>query len=54
MLDVFGAEVIPPLQRRRLFRSSYAGETLRKHYGLAWPESAFGEATVEPARWPKN
>jgi hypothetical protein len=54
MLDVFGAEVTPLLQRRGLFRSSYAGETLREHYGLAWPESAFGERTLEPARWPKN
>ncbi len=53
MLDVFSAEVIPLLQQRGLFRASYAGETLREHYGLAWPQSAFGEATLEPARWPK-
>jgi len=32
------------LQQRGLFRSSYAGQTLREHYGLAWPGSAFGEA----------
>jgi len=44
MLDVFSAEVIPYLQQRGLFRSSYADQTLREHYGLAWPGSAFGEA----------
>jgi hypothetical protein len=44
MLDVFSAEVIPLLQRRGLFRTEYAGTTLREHYGLAWPKSAFAEA----------
>jgi len=43
-LDVFSAEVIPLLQRRGLFRTEYAGTTLREHYGLAWPKSAFAEA----------
>jgi FMN-dependent oxidoreductase (nitrilotriacetate monooxygenase family) len=42
-LDVFSAEVIPLLQRRGLFRTEYAGKTLREHYGLAWPKSAFEE-----------
>jgi len=37
MLDVFVAEVIPLLQRRGLFRTAYEGETLREHYGLAYP-----------------
>lgn len=41
MLDVFSAEVIPLLQRRGLFRTAYAGKTLREHYRLAWPKSAF-------------
>jgi FMN-dependent oxidoreductase (nitrilotriacetate monooxygenase family) len=41
MLDVFVAEVIPILQRRGLFRTTYEGETLRAHYGLARPASAF-------------
>lgn len=41
MLDVFVAEVIPILQRRGLFRRAYEGETLRAHYGLARPPSAF-------------
>ena len=44
MLDVFSAEVIPILQKRGLFRTAYAGKTLREHYGLDWPESAFKEA----------
>jgi hypothetical protein len=43
-LDVFSAEVIPILQRRGLFRTEYAGTTLREHYGLARPKSAFEEA----------
>jgi len=37
MLEVFVAEVVPLLRRRGLFRSEYAGETLRQHYGLARP-----------------
>jgi len=44
MLDVFSAEVIPLLQRRGLFRTAYQGETLREHYGLPWPKSAFKKA----------
>jgi FMN-dependent oxidoreductase (nitrilotriacetate monooxygenase family) len=47
MLDVFSAEVIPLLQRRGLFRTAYAGTTLREHYGLPWPASAFDEAVLE-------
>src|SRR5439155_8500896 len=42
-LDVFGAEVIPILQRRGLFRTAYAGTTLREHYGLPWPASVFDD-----------
>jgi alkanesulfonate monooxygenase SsuD/methylene tetrahydromethanopterin reductase-like flavin-dependent oxidoreductase (luciferase family) len=49
MLDVFSAEVIPLLQRRGLFRTAYEGTTLREHYGLPWPESAFSEAELERA-----
>lgn len=41
MLEVFIAEVVPLLQRRGLFRTDYAGETLRAHYGLARPETYF-------------
>jgi FMN-dependent oxidoreductase (nitrilotriacetate monooxygenase family) len=43
-LDVFSAEVIPLLQQRGLFRTAYEGKTLREHYGLARPESAFEES----------
>jgi alkanesulfonate monooxygenase SsuD/methylene tetrahydromethanopterin reductase-like flavin-dependent oxidoreductase (luciferase family) len=49
MLDVFSAEVIPLLQRRGLFRTAYEGKTLREHYGLAWPKSAFKEAALQEA-----
>jgi FMN-dependent oxidoreductase (nitrilotriacetate monooxygenase family) len=47
MLDVFSAEVIPLLQRRGLFRTAYEGKTLRQHYGLPWPKSAFDAASLE-------
>jgi FMN-dependent oxidoreductase (nitrilotriacetate monooxygenase family) len=39
MLDVFVAEVVPVLQRRGLFRTAYAGTTLRAHYGLDRPQT---------------
>jgi len=39
--DVFAAEVVPLLQRRGLFRTEYRGTTLREHYGLPRPQSAF-------------
>ncbi len=32
---------MPLLQRRGLFRTEYKGTTLREHYGLPWPKSAF-------------
>jgi hypothetical protein len=41
MLEVFVAEVVPLLQRRRLFRTAYAGENLRAHYGLTRPDARF-------------
>src|SRR5262245_21315432 len=47
MLDVFSAQVIPLLQRRGLFRTTYAGKTLREHYGLAWPKSVFEESALQ-------
>ena len=49
-LDVFSAEVIPILQRRRLFRTEYEGSRLREHYGLPWPKSVFDDPawTAEP------
>ncbi len=42
-LDVFSAEVIPILQRRRLFRTEYEGSMLREHYGLPLPKSVFDD-----------
>ena len=48
-LDVFSAEVIPLLQRRGLFRTEYAGATLREHYGLPRPKSAFDEPMLQKA-----
>jgi FMN-dependent oxidoreductase (nitrilotriacetate monooxygenase family) len=48
-LDAFAAEVIPILQRRGLFRTEYEGTTLREHYGLPWPQSAFDAAPLRGA-----
>jgi FMN-dependent oxidoreductase (nitrilotriacetate monooxygenase family) len=51
-LDVFSAEVIPILQRRRLFRTEYEGSRLREHYSLPWPKSVFDDPTwtAEPLK----
>jgi alkanesulfonate monooxygenase SsuD/methylene tetrahydromethanopterin reductase-like flavin-dependent oxidoreductase (luciferase family) len=49
MLDAFSAGVIPLLQRRGLFRTDYQGKTLREHYGLPWPKSAFEGAALQEA-----
>jgi len=46
MLEIFSAEVIPLLQRRGLFRTEYSGITLREHYGLDWPKTAFAPAAA--------
>jgi FMN-dependent oxidoreductase (nitrilotriacetate monooxygenase family) len=40
-IEVFVDEVVPILRRRGLFRSEYAGTTLRDHLGLARPENPF-------------
>jgi alkanesulfonate monooxygenase SsuD/methylene tetrahydromethanopterin reductase-like flavin-dependent oxidoreductase (luciferase family) len=37
--DEFVDQVVPILQRRGLFRTDYAGTTLRDHLGLARPRS---------------
>lgn len=37
-LDDFVDKVVPLLQERGLFRTEYAGKTLREHYGLKRPE----------------
>ena len=41
MLEVFVTEVIPILQRRGLFRTEYAGDSLRALYGLSRPDVRF-------------
>ena len=40
-IDVFIAEVLPILRERGLFRTEYAGRTLRDHYGLDRPPSQY-------------
>lgn len=40
-LEVFVTEVVPILQRRGLFRTSYDGDTLRSHFGLPRPAVRF-------------
>ena len=40
-LELFTDEVVPILRRRGLFRGSYAGATLREHYGLSRPANHF-------------
>ena len=42
MLDIFTAQVIPLLQQRKLFRTTYSGTTLRDHFGLTRPGCDFG------------
>lgn len=36
-LEAFVSKVVPELQRRELFRTSYAGSSLREHLGLSRP-----------------
>ncbi len=38
-LEVFAAEVIPLLQKRGIFRTAYAGDTLRDHLGVSRPSA---------------
>ncbi|MBV8888635.1 MAG: LLM class flavin-dependent oxidoreductase [Alphaproteobacteria bacterium] len=47
--DAFSAEVIPLLQRRGLFRTEYAGTSLREHYGLPRQNDVFDEAARHQA-----
>jgi len=48
-LDDFVDKVVPELQRRRLFRTDYEGETLRDHLGLPRPENRFFAQRAEAA-----
>ena len=43
--DVFADHVLPILRERGLFRTEYAGTTLRDHYGLTRPPSGFASDT---------
>ncbi len=43
LLDAFTEKVVPILQERGLFRTEYAGSTLREHYGLPRPDSQFAQ-----------
>lgn len=47
MLEVFIGEIVPILQRRGLFRTEYAGRTLREHYGLDRPDLTFHATGTE-------
>ena len=40
-LETFVEQVIPILRKRGLFRTGYAGRTLRDHYGIPRPDSQF-------------
>lgn len=43
-LEEFAEQVVPELQRRGLFRTEYAGTTLREHFGLERPANQFSSA----------
>jgi N-acetyl-S-(2-succino)cysteine monooxygenase len=47
-LDEFVATVIPELQRRGIFRSSYSGRTLRANLGLPKPVSRYANPLGAP------
>ncbi len=42
----FVDKVIPELQRRGVFRTEYAGSTLRDHLGLSRPENRYASPAV--------
>jgi FMN-dependent oxidoreductase (nitrilotriacetate monooxygenase family) len=46
LLDAFTDGVVPLLQERGLFRTEYAGSTLREHYGLPRPESQYAASVL--------
>ncbi|MGF6427244.1 MULTISPECIES: LLM class flavin-dependent oxidoreductase [Bradyrhizobium] len=48
-LEIFVDSVVPILQRRGLFRTNYAGTTLREHFGLPRPISRFARQTETAA-----
>jgi FMN-dependent oxidoreductase (nitrilotriacetate monooxygenase family) len=46
LLEEFTSKVVPILQDRGLFRTEYAGTTLRDHYGLPRPESQYADGQL--------
>jgi hypothetical protein len=48
-LPAFVEEVVPILQRRGVFRTEYAGSTLREHHGLDVPAVATGRPAARAA-----
>lgn len=46
--ELFAEHVVPILRRRGLFRTEYAGTTLREHYGLPRPSGVFGPPAAAP------
>jgi FMN-dependent oxidoreductase (nitrilotriacetate monooxygenase family) len=48
-LETFVDQVVPILRERGLFRSEYAGTTLREHYGLDRPANQFATPATSPA-----
>ena len=46
-LDDFVDQVVPELQRRRLFRREYEGKTLRENLGLPRPENQFIDESAQ-------
>lgn len=46
LLDAFTSGVVPLLQDRGLFRTEYAGSTLRDHYGLPRPDSIYSSGSA--------
>ncbi len=49
LLDAFIEKVVPILQERGVFRTEYAGSTLRDHYGLPRPESQYAASNETAA-----
>jgi alkanesulfonate monooxygenase SsuD/methylene tetrahydromethanopterin reductase-like flavin-dependent oxidoreductase (luciferase family) len=45
-LEVFVDNVVPILRERGIFRSEYAGRTLRGHFALPRPENRFARRTA--------
>jgi alkanesulfonate monooxygenase SsuD/methylene tetrahydromethanopterin reductase-like flavin-dependent oxidoreductase (luciferase family) len=49
-LEDFVALVVPELQRRKLYRTSYEGKTLRENLGLPMPETRSSASLAQAAQ----